>query len=238
MLPNRDREGVGFARLLFLPVLLIAADPSWLTKPIQQWDEDDAKQVLTNSPWVKHAKPAVLPELTEDQRREGGQMGGGKGTGLQGVGGGGVFAPAQNPQAAKAKAGSGYADALTVRWESAFPVRVAELKAKEIGAPDWDGEFYAIAVYDVPGLKANSTELSILKREALLKRDGKKDIKPERVDVSERANGLAVVVYLFPRSDEITKDDKRIRFTAQIARLYLERDFIPAEMEFQGKLQL
>jgi hypothetical protein len=58
------------------------------------------------------------------------------------------------------------------------------------------------------------------------------------VDVSERANGLAVVVYLFPRSDEITKDDKRIRFTAQIARLYLERDFIPAEMEFQGKLQL
>ena len=225
--------------LLFFPLaLLIAADPAWMSKPIQQWDEEDAKQVLTNSPWVKHAKPALLPEQTEDQRREGGQMGGGKGVGLQGVGGGGVFAPAQNPQAGKAKAGSGYADALTVRWESAFPVRVAEMKAKEIGAPDWDGDFYAIAVYDVPGLKGTNSELNILKRAAFLKREGKKDIKPERVDVSQRANGLAVVVYLFPRSDEITRDDKRIRFAAQIARLYLERDFDTAEMEFQGKLQL
>jgi hypothetical protein len=229
------RRSVFFA----LPLtLLIAADPAWMTKPIQQWDEEDAKQVLTNSPWVKHARPALLPQLTEDQRREGGQMGGGKGVGLQGVGGDGVFAPAQNPQPAKAKAGSGYGDVLTVRWESAFPVRVAELKAKEIGAPDWDGEFYAIAVYDVPGLKANSTELTILKRTAILKREGKKDIKPERVDVLQRANGLAVVVYLFQRSEEITRDDKRIRFAAQIARLYLERDFDIGEMEFQGKLQL
>jgi hypothetical protein len=45
-------------------------------------------------------------------------------------------------------------------------------------------------------------------------------------------------VYLFPRSAEITKDDKRIRFTAQIARLYLERDFDTGEMEFQGKLHI
>jgi hypothetical protein len=163
-------------------------------------------------------------------------MGAGKGVGLEGVGGDGVFAPAQNPQPAKAKAGFGHGDALTVRWGSAFPVRGAELKAKEIGAPDWDGEFYAIAVYDVPCLKANSTELNILKRTAILKREGKKDIKPERVDVLQRANGLAVVVYLFPRSEEITRDDKRIRFTAQIANL--ERDFDTEEMEFQGNLQL
>lgn len=218
--------------------MLFAADPAWFSKPIAQWDAEDAKQVLANSPWVKYARPAVLPELTEAQRREGGQMGGGKGVGLQELSGGGVFAPTPNPQAGKARAASGYADALTVRWESALPVRVAELKAKEIGAPDWDGDFYAIAVYDVPGLKATNSEASILKREAFLKRDGKKDIKPERVDVLARANGLAIVVYLFPRSDEISRDDKRVRFTAQIARLYLERDFDPLEMVFQGKLQL
>ena len=58
------------------------------------------------------------------------------------------------------------------------------------------------------------------------------------MDVLQRANGFAIVVYLFPRSEEITKDDKRIRFAAQIARLYLERDFDTGEMEFQGKLQL
>src|SRR5271156_6385006 len=93
--------------LAFPFALLIAADPVWLSKPIAQWDAEDAKQVLANSPWVKYAKPAVLPELTEAQRREGGQMGGGKGVGLQGIDGGGVFAPTPNPQAGKAKAGSG-----------------------------------------------------------------------------------------------------------------------------------
>lgn len=225
--------------LLAIPfALLIAADPAWMTKPMSQWDEEDAKQVLSHSPWVKYAKPARLSELTEDQRREGGQMGGGKGVGLQGIGGGGVLAPARNPQAAKAKTRDVYPAALQVRWESAFPVRVAELKAKEIGAPDWDGDFYVIAVYDVPGVNSNSNEVSILKRAGVLKRDGQKDIKPARVDVLERANGLAMVVYLFPRSDEISKDDKRVRFAAQIARLYLERDFDTGEMEFQGKLQL
>jgi hypothetical protein len=218
--------------------LLIGADPSWTAKPVSQWDEEDAKQVLTNSPWVKYARPALLPQLTEAQRREGGQMGGGKGVGLQGIREGGVFGVAPDPQPGRVKARSGPADALAVRWESAFPVRVAELKAKEIGAPDWEGEFYAIAVYDVTGLKATSNEVSILKKTAALKRDGKKDIKPERVAVLQRANGLAVVLYLFPRSEEITNNDQRIRLTAQIAGLYLERDFDIAEMTFQGKLQL
>ena len=224
--------------LLLQVALLIAADPAWMSKPIQQWDEEDAKQVLTNSPWVKYARPALLPQLTEDQRRQGGQMGGGKGVGLRGVGGDGVFAPAQSAQPGKAKPGSSYEDVLTVRWESAFPVRVAELKAKETGAPDWDGEFYAIAVYDVSGVKTSGNDISNLKRSAFLKREGKKDIKPERVDVLQRPNGSAIVVYLFPRSDAITRDDKRIRFSAQIAQLYLERDFDVAAMEFQGTLQL
>ena len=76
------------------------------------------------------------------------------------------------------------------------------------------------------------------KKSAMLKREGKKDIKPDRVDVIQRPNGLSAVIYLFPRSDEIRKDDKRIRLTAQIARLYIERDFDTAEMDFQGKLHL
>jgi hypothetical protein len=57
--------------IAFPLAVLIAADPAWMSKPIQQRDEEDAKQVVTNSPWVKHARPALLPQLTEDQRREG-----------------------------------------------------------------------------------------------------------------------------------------------------------------------
>ena len=216
--------------LLFALALLPAAEPSWKSKPIQQWNEADAKQVLGNSPWVKHAMPGLIPQQTEAQRREGGQMGGGQGVGV------GIFGSA-NSYPGRGKAVP--LEKLTVRWESAFPVRAAELKAQELAAPDWDGDFYAIAVYDVPGLKSGDRNLaSDLKRAALLKRDGKKDLKPERVDILPQASGLTTVVYFFPRSDEITRDDKQIKLTAQIARLYVEQVFDTEEMVFQGKLQL
>ena len=32
---------------------LMAADPVWKTKPAAQWTEEDAKQILARSPWVK-----------------------------------------------------------------------------------------------------------------------------------------------------------------------------------------
>ena len=39
---------------------------------------------------------------------------------------------------------------LKVRWESAQPIRAAELKARETNAPAIDESHYAIAVYGVP----------------------------------------------------------------------------------------
>jgi hypothetical protein len=66
-------------RLCSLPlsaVLLLAADSawaedlSWKDKPIPQWNEDDAKQVLTDSPWVKVDTPQNVRDLSPDERRE------------------------------------------------------------------------------------------------------------------------------------------------------------------------
>jgi hypothetical protein len=76
-----------------------------------------------------------------------------------------------------------------------------------------------------------------LKNLAALKRDGKKDVRPVRVEVFQREND-AVVVYLFPLSAEISKQDRRIRFEAQIGRIVLAQDFDLGEMEFLGKLEL
>ena len=50
---------------------------------MEQWSEQDAKLILTNSPWVKKVTPALMPQLNEDQRRQGGQMGGGDGIGME-----------------------------------------------------------------------------------------------------------------------------------------------------------
>jgi len=103
---------------------------------------------------------------------------------------------------------------------------------KSVGAPDWDGDYHAIAVYNVPGLfSANQKTLAgDLWRTAVLK-DGKKDITPSRVAVALSAGKLATVVYLFPRSIPITTDDKRIGFVAQIGRLSLAQYFFTEEMQ-------
>src|SRR5579863_7100303 len=65
----------------FGAVLLLAAEPSWKTKDISQWNEQEAKLLLTDSPWVKKATPAALPPQNEALRRAGGQWGGGQSAG-------------------------------------------------------------------------------------------------------------------------------------------------------------
>ena len=67
------------ARRVFWPLIitavLFAADPSWKTKPISDWSEQDAHQILTDSPWAGTVMAIISPLPTEDQRREGGNMG-------------------------------------------------------------------------------------------------------------------------------------------------------------------
>ena len=199
---------------------VLAADP-WQTKPIAQWTPDDAKQVLVKSAWAKPANVSALPQRGEDQLREGGKMG--------------RMKRPKNDDAL----GMIPPKTLPVRWESALAVRTAELKAGEMGAPDWDGEFYVIAVYDVPGLTGNQKALpGDLKRAATLQREGRKEVKPARVDVVAQANGLSRVVYLFPRTDVIALEDAKVSFVAQIGWLSLAQDFYPAEMVLGGKLEL
>ena len=219
--------------VVVITVLLSAADPAWKTKQVAQWDEADAKQLLADSPWVRHAVPGQLPELMAEQRREGGPTGGGKGVGLAGLEGRG---PA-DPRASRLS----QMPALPIRWESAFPVRAAELKAREEGAPDWEGDAYVLAIYNVPEIKytgRQKTQPGELKQAAALKRDGKKDIRPSSVQLMQQPNGLSVVVYVFPRSEEISAGDPRVEFVAQINRWSLAQYFYPAEMVLEGKTQL
>jgi hypothetical protein len=218
-------------------VLLLAADPTWKTKDISQWNEQEASLVLTDSPWVKKATPAALPPVNEASRRQGGSWGGGQGTGVDSLGMATLIGGSQQPGKRRAKLNQ--LDPVEIRWESARPVRAAELKAHDTDAPGWEGNFYVVAVYDVPGLDINSKALpGALKQESLLQLDGKKPLKPARVDLLPQVGGLTTVVYLFPRSVEITVEDQRIEFTAQFGRLSMAQYFYTQEMQYQGKLEL
>jgi hypothetical protein len=129
---------------------------------------------------------------------------------------------------------------LTLRWENALPVRIAELKAHETDPPTLEGDGYRLAVYGIPvaNLPGDPQELGEpLKKLAVLKREGKKDVRPIRVEVFQRESDM-VVVYLFPLSAEITKRDQRVQFEAHIGRIVLSEGFELGDMEFLNRLEI
>lgn len=227
-------------------VHVMAADPVWKSKPAAQWTEDDARQVLAKSPWARNVGAVVTRRLTEDQLREGGQMGQPLGVGNENVDPKGS-GPKVSPNIFTGAGGDDRSlrsfprgITLRLRWESALPIRLAELKAHEAEPPTLAGDGYRIAVYGIPGgdFKDDPKRLGEpLKNLAALKREGKKDVKPISVEVFRHEDGV-VAVYLFPPSAEITKKDQQIEFDAQIGRIVVVQKFELSEMEFMGKLEL
>jgi hypothetical protein len=230
---------------IFLSItLLIAADPPWMAKRIAEWSDKDAYLILSDSPWAKKTAASLTRLMTAAQRREGGDMaaqgGGHGGIGLENAGtlvgrgsGGAISRPGQGPEADHLK--------LAIRWESAMPVQAAELKTHDSSAPELDGEDYAIAVYAV-SLTLASVELKgledELKKLAVLKVEGRKEVRPTRVVAVEMGGGMANVIYFFPRSAHITAEDQRLEFDGQVGRIVFAQYFYPAEMKFLGKLEL
>ncbi len=232
--------------LVVAAVCLTAADPVWKGKPAAQWTEEDAKLILAWSPWAKETRATITRRVTEDQLREGGQMGQPRGVGSEGVDPKGS-GPKVSPNVFTGPGGDDRSPrslprpiTLKLRWETALPVRLAEFKSHEVEPPTLDGDGYRIAVYGVPGgdFKGDPKELGKpLKNLAALKREGKKDVRPVSAVVFQRENDV-VVVYLFPLSAEITRKDRQIQFEAQIGRIVLAQTFDLSEMEFRGKLEL
>jgi hypothetical protein len=226
-------------------VLMLPGDePAWKQKAIPQWDDQDARTILAESPWVRNVKLEKVRDLSKFERRDGGNWEAGAPQTL------GPFTPdglmllesmfdPRTAELAKELAHRLQPDlgSVWVRWESALPVRAAEMKTGEVSAPAWDGEYYALAVYDVVApFRWNLARE--LKGIAYLGPNKKRDVKPSRVEIVPRPKGLITVVYLFPRSVEITPKDGPIRFVAQIGRLFISQFFFPQEMELMGTPQL
>ena len=253
MIHNLSRA-IGFWCVLpvFLALLAVAADdePAWRSKQIAEWGVEDANQVLFDSPWAK----TFTPILTAPQ--DSGRRPGGIGRDLEGVGkdavglalpgiaarraAGSTSQGGESPAGQSTGSSSSEPPKLTLRWESAMPVRTAELKVHDNNAPDVDESHYAVAVYGIPDrmIEGDLQKLGDqLRNEASLKRDGKNDLKPSSVKVFEMAAGR-VVLYSFPMSNEITRADHRVEFTAKIGRLDVDQSFLLDNMVWQGKLEL
>jgi len=215
----------------------VVSHPFWNDTPIPQWSEEDAKQLLADSPWVKTVQLDMVRNLSMFERRDGGDLSAGIPTGF-GLATAGLWADWHVVEAVERAHQLESLGTVVVRWESAFPVRGAARKVGETDVPGWVGDYYAIAVHDVT-LPFRWNIENQLKGVSYLKRDMRKDLKPFRVVVlKEASDRLATVVYLFPRSTEIAKDGGRVEFVAQIGRLYVTANFVPVDMQVQGEPQL
>ncbi len=226
-------------KLCWLPltaVLLIAADSSWKDRAIPLWDEQDAKAVLADSPWVKHVAPQHVRDLYPNECLAAGDWTGctGKGIGLDGTG---LFGEEREEEAIARAHYHPPVPPVAVRWESALPVRAAEQKAGQTEIPTLDSAHYAIAVYHIPTPQRWNLARE-LKGVAFLRRYKKKDLKPSHVEILPRLDGTATILYLFPSSVEISKRDGRVEFVAQIGRLFVSQFFDTGEMLHRGELEI
>jgi hypothetical protein len=222
------------AAAAFLPA---AENPTWKSKPVEQWDKEDARQILADSPWVGHATLQNIPDRSPGERRDSGDWdaGAGKGLGLAAlldILGGGNLDEAIARAHFKPSPGT-----VEIRWESAMPVRTAETKLGQTPAAGLPTDWYAITLYNVP-LPEARWGAGKLKGLAYLKRENKKDFKPSRVEVQRHDDGTANVTYLFSRSEEITRRDNTVIFVAQLDRLFVSQFFYPRSMQIAGQLEL
>src|SRR5579859_2148767 len=114
--------------------LTLLAEDFWLKKPYTEWADKDAARMLQNSPWAHQVTISLGgPAVPNEGGRGGGRQRGGGGMGEAtpgamdtpnmngpnsrgsgGRGGGGEMEPAGTPSIQ-----------VTVRWQSALPVRQA-----------------------------------------------------------------------------------------------------------------
>jgi len=205
---------------------------------VEQWDNEDAKQILADSPWVGHATLQPIRDRSPAERRDSGDWdaGAGEGLGLEALleilSGGSRMDEAVARAHYKPSPGK-----VEIRWESALPVRAAESKLGQPPASALHTGWYALTLYNVPHPE-NHWGPGKLRGLAYFKRADKPDFKPSQVEIAQHEDGKATVTYLFSRSEEITRRDGSIIFVAQIDRLFIAQIFYPGTMLIAGRLEL
>jgi hypothetical protein len=248
------RTGISFAFMLSIAAAGYAAQP-WNTKPFSEWTDKDAREILSDSPWSKPVTPmydrsgdagvgrAVPGGLGEVH----GSVGGTIGTGVRGTDAQ-VSGPLgrRNGQDDDRDIGAGrepggnipVLPVVTVRWESALPVRHAEQKLGEepLGADELQ---YAVSIAGLPAFSLNGDPGQLKTRmqsDAYLKK-GKKKIAPVDVKVVMR-DGNPILLLLFPRTEEITFADKELEVSVRARDLEIKQKFTLKPMTLNGKLEL
>lgn len=242
---------------LLLPLLMNAADHKWSGKEYTQWTPAETEQVLNDSPWVKHAQ-AFIGTTDEDARTYPVKGPSARDIGL---GGRGVSDDNWDGGVGKMQRGTDPTLPVTVRWDSALPVREALLRSHGLELRDTENtlsqpdKYYVITVFGLAQARKPAVDESGnpsqtdpeqdrfwmtrtrqgLLDQARLMRKGKKAIAPDdaRIDPATGA-----VQLFFPKTDPITLADKEVFFGTTFGSIRLVQKFRLKDMTYKGKLEL
>jgi hypothetical protein len=236
------------------PALLWAADARD-AKPFQDWTDKDVQKLASNSPWARQAR-AVLGDATPvAPGRNRPPTVGDASSNDSGV-------PKGREPAGAARMGSAPSDfdqgpqslqqiPVIVRWQSALPLRQAQMRGKfgKEAATSREAQKFitdepAIYVVGIAGLAGSivsagggdQARQTITEKSTLTVR-GKEPLRPVGVDFVP--NGSTVDVLLaFPRSLRITLEDQEVELASEIGRATVRYKFKLKDMVVRGKLEL
>jgi hypothetical protein len=234
--------------------LCFAAALPW-RKSSDQWTDEDAKRILSNSPWAQPAA-ATFPD---PRRNEGPEsvysLPGAAEAGLAGSRG---ASDGKWDGGVGRNTGGGLLPTLSVvvRWDSALPVRQAMQKLKMPEAEDVPKSY----ILTVEGLVPAGQYSHAAQLETKSSSDGSKDSTVDSEHVLEglmahskllvrghspitcenaKIDSVTGAVHLFfPRSVEIKRSDKEVAFSTRFGSLQVEKRFRLSDLAYNGKLEL
>lgn len=256
---------ISHARMLCVlglsPLLALAAD--FWSKPYTEWTPEEVVRMLSNSPWAQEATAQTRTDRGDRGQRSGrgGGIGGGGGGGIGGgmgrvgggingpMGGGGPLGTGNGGGGMGGGRGTGRGDdtggpmrvpdvRVTVRWESALPVRQAMAKRMDAELTE-ESPSYIIAVAGLPRRSRSDDDdpdrLERVRIATTLSAKGRSGLAPQKLDLAKDGTTL---LFVFRRDEPFSLDDKEVEFVTNMGPMELKRKFKLKEMVYQGKLAL
>jgi len=252
MLAASEAKMSKWAALVLLPAMLWAAD-FWESKPFTDWSDKELRRVETNSPWARqintlmtNARPSTPPE---DSPVSGFPNAAGPLSRDPNVGrGGGLGAgPATIGPDAPFEQGL----PVTIRWQTALPLRQAQMRAKygkeAATAPaarkflDQDPTLYVISIAGIPGslvtLGGVENAKHSIQDQTTLTAKGKPARHPQTVEFVPDGDNTDVLL-AFPKTSPFTLADQEIDLVSHIGTADVKYRFRLKDMVVHGKLEL
>ena len=225
--------------LLMLTSMLAWAGDFWEDKQFIEWSEKDVEKMMTKSPWAKKVTLAL------SIGRSGGGIGGRSRDGIGGGSRGGIGGRSRGGIGGRSRAP---VLQLTISWRSALPIKQAIVKARmgestelPAGATqflDQQEEFYVVAVTGFPtrmGRMLENSSDTVIAGTVLKRKDQSITVNNFRAEERGESTDL---FFFFPRTANITLEDKTIEFIMKLGGREIKKKFKLKDMVVNGNLEL